>query len=81
VSLIPGATVKQAFQQASSVPFSLVVNDELADNQEGVDLSPVQPAGKYRDQLHRERSSELEDFALVLSPSCEKLRTLTPMSS
>jgi len=32
VSLIPGAgaTIKQAFQQASSVPFSLVVNDELA---------------------------------------------------
>jgi hypothetical protein len=39
VPLIPGATIKQAFQQASSVPFSLIVNDELADNEEGVDLS------------------------------------------
>lgn len=26
-------------RQATSVPFSLIVNDELADNQEGVDLS------------------------------------------
>ncbi|MGA8660144.1 MAG: hypothetical protein WB586_28830 [Chthoniobacterales bacterium] len=39
VPLIPGTTIKQAFQQASSVPFSLIVNDELADNEEGVDLS------------------------------------------
>jgi hypothetical protein len=39
VPLLPGATIKQAFQQASSVPFSLIVNDELADNGEGVDLS------------------------------------------
>jgi hypothetical protein len=39
VPLIPGATIKQAFCQASSVPFSLIVNDELADNEEGVDLS------------------------------------------
>jgi hypothetical protein len=39
VPLIPGATIKQAFQQASSVPFSLIVNDGLADNEEGVDLS------------------------------------------
>jgi hypothetical protein len=39
VPLIPGATIKRAFQQASSFPFSLVVNDELADNEEGVDLS------------------------------------------
>ena len=37
--LIPGATIKQAFQQASSVPFSLIVDDALADNEEGVDLS------------------------------------------
>jgi hypothetical protein len=39
VPLIPAATIKQAFQQASSVPFSLIVNDKLADNEEGVDLS------------------------------------------
>jgi hypothetical protein len=39
VPLIPGTTVEQAFQQASSVPFNLIVNDELADNGEGVDLS------------------------------------------
>ena len=39
VPLIPGATIKQAFQQASSVPFSLIVDDQLADNEEGVDLS------------------------------------------
>jgi hypothetical protein len=39
VPLIAGASIKQAFQQASSVPFSLIVNDELADNEEGVDLS------------------------------------------
>jgi hypothetical protein len=39
VPIIPDATIKQAFQQASSVPFSLIVNDELADNEEGVDLS------------------------------------------
>jgi hypothetical protein len=39
VPLIPGATIKQSFQQASSAPFSLIVNDELADNEEGVDLS------------------------------------------
>ena len=39
VPVIPGATIRQAFQQASSVPFSLIVNDELADNEEGVDLS------------------------------------------
>jgi hypothetical protein len=39
VPLIPGTTIKQAFRQASSVPFSLIVNDELADNGEGVDLS------------------------------------------
>jgi hypothetical protein len=36
---VPGATIEQAFQQASSVPFSLILNDELADNEEGVDLS------------------------------------------
>jgi hypothetical protein len=35
VPLIPGATVKQAFQQASSVPFSLIVNDELANRRKG----------------------------------------------
>jgi hypothetical protein len=29
----------RSLQQASSVPFSLVVDDELADNEEGVDLS------------------------------------------
>jgi hypothetical protein len=39
VPLIPSATIKQAFQRASSVPFSLIVNDQLADNEEGVDLS------------------------------------------
>jgi hypothetical protein len=39
VPLIPGATIRQAFRQASSVPFSLVTNEELADSQEGVDLS------------------------------------------
>ena len=39
VPLIRGATIKQAFQQASSAPFSLVVNDELADSEESVDLS------------------------------------------
>ena len=39
VPMISGATIKQAFQQATSVPFSLIVNDELADNEEGVDLS------------------------------------------
>ena len=39
VPLVPGATVKQTFHQASSVPFSLIVNDDLADNEEGVDLS------------------------------------------
>ena len=32
VPLIHGATIKQAFQQASSVPFSLIVDDELANN-------------------------------------------------
>ena len=36
---IPGATIRQAFHQASSVPFTLIVGDELADNEEGVDLS------------------------------------------
>jgi hypothetical protein len=36
---IPGPTIKQAFQHASSVSFSLIVNDELADNEEGFDLS------------------------------------------
>ena len=39
VRLISGATNKQAFQQASAVPFGLFANDDLADNQEGVDLS------------------------------------------
>jgi len=39
VPLIPGATIKQAFQRASSVPFSLIVDDELAEDEEGVDLS------------------------------------------
>jgi hypothetical protein len=41
VPLIPGATIKLSgpFGQASSVPFSLIVDDELADNEEGVDLS------------------------------------------
>jgi hypothetical protein len=39
VPLIPGATIRQAFQQASSVPFTLIVTDELAENEEGVDLS------------------------------------------
>ena len=39
VPLIPGATIKEAFQQASSVPFTPVVDDELADDEEGVDLS------------------------------------------
>ena len=39
VPLTLGATIKQAFQKASSVPFSLIINDELADNAEGVDLS------------------------------------------
>jgi hypothetical protein len=37
--MIPGATIKQAFQQASSVPFSPIVNDDLAKNEEGIDLS------------------------------------------
>ena len=31
VPLIPGAIVKEAFQQTSSAPFSLIANDELAD--------------------------------------------------
>ena len=31
VPLIPGATIRQAFQRASSVPFSLIIDDELAD--------------------------------------------------
>ncbi|MGA8658507.1 MAG: hypothetical protein WB586_20395 [Chthoniobacterales bacterium] len=35
VPLIPGTTIKQAFQQASSVPFSLIVNDELANRRKG----------------------------------------------
>jgi hypothetical protein len=39
VPLTQGTTIKQAFQQASSAPFSLIVNDELDDNEEGVDLS------------------------------------------
>ena len=39
VPLIPGATIKQAFQQASSVPFSLFIDDQVADNEEGIDLS------------------------------------------
>jgi hypothetical protein len=39
VPRVPGATIKQAFQQASSVPFSLIVNLELADNEERVDLA------------------------------------------
>ena len=37
--LIAGATIKQAFQEVSSVPFSIIVDDELADHEEGVDLS------------------------------------------
>jgi hypothetical protein len=37
--LIPGATIKQVFQEASSVPFSLIVEDQVAENEEGVDLS------------------------------------------
>jgi hypothetical protein len=37
--MIPGATIRQEFQRASSVPFTLIVYDELADNEEGVDLS------------------------------------------
>jgi hypothetical protein len=28
VRLVSGATIKQAFQRASSIPFSLIVNDE-----------------------------------------------------
>ena len=36
VLLILGATIRQAFQKASSVPFSLVVNDDLAETEEGV---------------------------------------------
>jgi hypothetical protein len=39
VPLIPGAIIRQAFQRASSVPFSLIIDDELADNEEGVGLS------------------------------------------
>jgi hypothetical protein len=39
VPLISGATIKQSFQQASSVPFSLIVDDQVADNEEGVSLS------------------------------------------
>jgi hypothetical protein len=39
VPLIPRATIKQAFQHARSVPFSLIVNGELAENEEGVDQS------------------------------------------
>jgi hypothetical protein len=35
VAPIPGATIEWAFRQASSVPFNLVVDDELADNEEG----------------------------------------------
>jgi hypothetical protein len=35
VPLIPGTTIKEAFQQASSVPFSLIVNDELANRRKG----------------------------------------------
>jgi hypothetical protein len=31
VPLIPGATIRQAFQRASSFPFSLIIDDELAD--------------------------------------------------
>jgi len=41
VPLVPGATTQGAFQKASSVPFSLIVNDELADNQEGVGAPPA----------------------------------------
>ncbi len=48
VPLIPGATIKQAFEKASSVPFSLIVNDELADNEEGVDLSAEDFVDKLR---------------------------------
>ena len=39
VPLIPGATIKQTFLQATSVPFSLIVNDQLADSEKRVDLS------------------------------------------
>jgi hypothetical protein len=39
VSLIPGTTIKQAFQKASSVSFGLVVNEELAENGDGVDAN------------------------------------------
>jgi hypothetical protein len=38
VPLIPGATINQTFQQSSGVPFSLIVNDETADNEQSVDL-------------------------------------------
>ena len=39
VPLIPGATIERAFQQASSAPFTLIVDDELTDNEGSVDLS------------------------------------------
>jgi len=64
VPLISGATIKQAFQSPARSRSVSALMMSLADNQG----RPNQPAGKYRDQLHRKRRSEFEDFALVPLP-------------
>ena len=37
--LISGEAIREAFRHASSVPYSRIVDDDLAENEEGVDLS------------------------------------------
>jgi hypothetical protein len=54
VPLIPGATIKQAFQQASSVSYSLIVNEELADNEGNYEAEISHNTDSHREPDNRE---------------------------
>jgi hypothetical protein len=46
IPLIPGAPIKQAFQESSPVLFSFIANDKLAKNEDSLDLSAEDFVGK-----------------------------------